>query len=325
MNEPTTLLDAIRYFSDEDAALAFMVGYRWPDGVVRCPHCGRDDVRFLATQRRWECRARHPRKQFSIKVGTIFEDSPIGLDKWLPALWMLANDKNGISSYELARALGVTQKTAWFMLSRIRLAMQDADGNTFSGQVEADETYIGGLARNMHKSKRERVIKNRGSFGKEVVMGLLERHGPDGSRVRVKHVPDNRKGTLQSQVWANVSREAELLTDAHKSYEGLDTLYAHQVIDHAEAYARGHVHTNGLENFWSLLKRAIKGTYVSVEPFHLFRYLDEQAFRYNTRKGTDAQRFGKVLSSVEGKRVTYKNLTGKSALDGPRGAAVVPA
>jgi hypothetical protein len=322
---PGTLVEAIRYFADEDRALAFMVTYRWPDGVVRCPVCDRDDVRYLENQRRWECRTRHPRRQFSIKVGTIFEDSPIGLDKWLPAVWMLANDKNGISSYELARSLGVTQKTAWFMLSRIRLAMHDGDPAEFSGQVEADETYIGGLARNMHKSKRERVIKSRGSVGKEAVLGLLERHGPDGSRVRLKHVPDTRKGTLQSEVWANVARDAELLTDAHKGYDGLSAFYAHEVIDHAEAYARGHVHTNGLENFWSLLKRAIKGTYISVEPFHLFRYLDEQAFRYNGRKHTDAERFGRVLSSVEGKRLTFQQLTGKSALDAARGAAVAPA
>src|SRR5438067_3917409 len=140
---PKTLLQAIKYFSDQDVCLEFMVTLRWPGGV-ECPTCGSRDVRFIPTRRLWECKTKHPRKQFSVKVGTIFEDSPIGLDKWLPAIWMIANDKNGISSYELARALGVTQKTGWFMLWCIRLAMQDGDANAFSGQVEADETFIGG-------------------------------------------------------------------------------------------------------------------------------------------------------------------------------------
>lgn len=309
---PTTLLEAIRYFADPDVCREFMVQMRWPDGVVRCPDCGRDDPRWLANAGVWECRNRHPRKKFSIKKGTIFEDSPIGLDKWLPAVWMITNDKNGISSYELHRALGITQKSAWFMLHRIRLAMQGGSLTKMAGQVEADETFIGGKARNMHQDKRARVITGTGGVGKTAVMGLLERHGPGKtSKVRAGVVPDRRKATLQAAVTLHVEPGSELFTDALASYTGLDREYIHQVIDHAEAYVDGQIHTNGIENFWSLLKRALHGTYVSVKPYHLFRYLDEEAFRFNERDGTDAQRFRKVARRVEGRRVTYRQLTGK--------------
>jgi transposase-like protein len=265
-------------------------------------------VRFLATRRLWECKSKHERKQFSIKIGTIMEDSPIGLDKWLPALWLLANDKNGISSYELARALGVTQTTAWFMLHRIREAMRRSSFDKLSGTVEVDETFIGGKARNMHKNVRARKITGTGGSGKAVVMGLLERHG----RVSVAVVPDRSRETLQPRVRAVVKGGAELMTDALVSYRGLDAEYVHGVIDHAEKYVEGRIHTNGIENFWSLLKRTLGGTYVSVEPFHLARYLDEQAFRYNEREGSDSSRFQQVLASVHGKRLTYATLTGKA-------------
>jgi transposase-like protein len=280
---------------------------------VRCPECGSPAVSFLKNQRRWKCRENHPRRQFSVKVGTIFEDSPLGLDKWLPAVWMIVNDKNGISSYEVARALGVTQKSAWFMMHRIRLAMQRGGFTKMRGHVEADETYIGGKSRFMHKNRRAVKITGTGGMGKSAVMGLLERHGPDGhSHVRVKVVPNVRRAALAPEVRQHVEPGANLYTDALKSYEGLAGEYTHQVIDHAESYVRGNVHTNGLENFWSLLKRAIKGTYVSIEPFHLFRYLDEQAFRFNARKLTDAKRFLDVLRTIVGRRVTYKELTGQS-------------
>jgi transposase-like protein len=310
---PETLLEAVRHFADPDVCLNFLADLRWPTGNVTCPTCGSQHVTFLKNQRRWKCYERHPRPQFSIKFGTIFEDSPLGLDKWLPAVWMIVNDKNGISSYEVARALAITQKSAWFMMHRIRLAMQRGGFDKFSGHVEADETFIGGKARFMHKGKREAKIKGTGPMGKSAVMGLLERHGPDGhSRVRVKHVPNNRKTTLRPEIRAHVEPGAALYTDALKSYEGLAPDYIHEVIDHAEAYARGNVHTNGLENFWSLLKRAIKGTYVSVEPFHLFRYLDEEAYRFNARGLNDGKRFLDVLRTIVGRRVTYKQLIGES-------------
>jgi transposase-like protein len=308
MSEPNTLQEAILYYADPDNCLRKLASKRWPDGVVICPRCGSKSVKFSAKRRTWQCSTHHPKREFSIKVGTIFEDSPIGLDKWLSAVWMIVADKNGISSYEVGSALGVTQKTAWFMMHRIRLALQSGSFEKMAGEIEADETYIGGKARYMHKDKRARKITGTGGMGKVAVMGLLERHG----EVRLKVMPNVRKSGLQAEVRANVEAGSNLYTDALLSYEGLDAEYVHQVIDHAEAYARGNVHTNGLENFWSLLKRGIKGTYVSVEAFHLFRYLDEQAFRYNNRKDMDnADRFNLALSQIVGKRLTYAQLTGK--------------
>ena len=310
--EPQTLQEATTYFASEDNCLASLVARRWPDGVT-CPTCGSTDVTFLKNQRRWKCRVDHARRQFSVKVGTIMEDSPIPLSKWLPAIWLITNAKNGISSYELGRALDVTQQTAWFLLHRIRYAMRTGTLERMSGQVEADETYIGGLARNMHKDKREKKITGTGGSGKTAVMGLLERHGIDKtSKVRAKVVSNTQRETLQGEVRKQVEAGSEVFTDAYVSYKGLDPEYVHQVIDHAEAYVNGHVHTNGIENFWSLLKRAIKGTYVSVEPFYLFRYLDEESFRFNERKVTDSERFTEVAASVAGKRLTYKRLTGKT-------------
>src|SRR6266550_5544367 len=284
MQAPETLLEAVSYFSNPENAFEFFTQIRWPNGV-RCPRCGSDKVTFLKNARVWKCRTPHEKQKFSAKVGTIFEDSPIGLGKWLPAMWLAANCKNGISSYELARALGVTQKTAWFMLQRIRLAMQEGITPKMKGRVEADETFIGAKARNMHSHKRPRHMS--GTVGKTAVLGLLQRNAPDDetySRVRLKVVDSIRRHQLDPEVRKHVEKGSELYTDKLRSYEKLADEYVHNVIDHAECYAKGHVHTNGLENFWSLLKRGIKGTYVSVEPFHLFRYLDEQAFRFNERK-----------------------------------------
>jgi transposase-like protein len=311
-SEPQTLIEAIRYFADPDVTLRTMVELRWPDGV-HCPTCGRTDPRFIATRRIWECKEKHPRRQFSAKVGTIFEDSPIDLGKWFAAIWMVANCKNGISSYEMHRALGVTQKTAWFIDHRIRLAMQTGTFEKMSGAVEADETFIGGLAKNMHKSRRKRTIKGTGGAGKEVVMGLLRRTDPASgkSNVRAAHVENVRRETLHAKVRSTVEAGARLYTDEWHGYRGLDD-YERYVINHAVAYVEDHVHTNGIENFWSLLKRTIKGTYVSVEPFHLGRYLDEQTFRFNEREHNDGARFRKVASSVAGRRLTYVELTGKN-------------
>jgi transposase-like protein len=306
-DQPQTLLEAIRYFSDIDRCTEFMANLRWAGGKAECPRCGHGETYYLAKRRVWKCKGCS--KQFSIKVGTVMEDSPITLDKWLSAMWMIVNAKNGVSSYEIHRAIGVTQKSAWFLLHRIRLAMQQGTfERKLSGQIEADETFIGGKARFMHKGRHDRVIKGTGGMGKVAVMGLLERHG----EVRVKVVADRRKGTLQSEVRQHVESGSELFTDALKSYSGLKSEYVHQVIDHAEKYVDGQIHTNGMENFWSLLKRCVKGTYVSVEPFHLFRYLDEQAFRFNSRKTTDAMRFVLALQSIVGKRLTYEAVTGKT-------------
>lgn len=220
---------------------------------------------------------------------------------------MVANCKNGISSYEAGRALGVTQRTAWFMLHRIRKAMQDGSIVKLGGSVEVDETFIGGKARNMHLAQRQRRITGTGTKDKTAVMGFLER----GGKVRTMVVPNRRKHILQAEVKKHVAAGAALYTDALPSYNGLRARYAHEVIDHATAYVDGKIHTNGLENFWSLLKREISGTYVSVEPFHLFRYLDEQTFRYNHRKHNEGERFLEVAGMVAGKRLTWNQMTGK--------------
>ncbi len=312
---PETLHDAIKYFADEDRALDFMKSIRWPDGVVKCPRCGSANVSFLSTRKIWKCKSSHEKQQFSVKVGTVLEDSPIGLDKWLCGFWLIANAKNGISSYELHRSIGVTQKTAWFILHRIRLAMQDGSTEQFSGRVEVDETFIGGRARNMHADKKAHI--KGATVGKVAVMGLLERNSPERhSRIKVRVVRNVRRHGLQREIKKEVVKGSEIYTDALRSYSGLEQEYIHKVIDHAECYAKGHVHTNGLENFWSLLKRGIRGTYVSVEPFHLFRYLDEQSFRFNERKDNDAGRFVKVVGGIIGKGLRYAKLIGKTGDDG---------
>ena len=308
METPDSLRDAIVYFDEFEHCREFMVELRWPDGKVACPRCGSDKIFWIAKERVWKCYGKHDHAKFSLKTGTIFEDSPIALQKWLPAAWLIINCKNGISSYEVGRALGVTQKSAWFMMHRIRLAMQSGTFEKLSGEVEADETFIGGKARNMHVSKRQRRITGTGGKDKTAVMGIMER----GGKVRTVVIPNRRKSALQAEVKKHVEAGAALYTDALLSYEGLATDYAHRVVDHAVQYVDGRVHTNGLENFWSLLKRSISGTYVSVEPFHLFRYLDEQGFRYNERKSTDAERFITAMKQIVGKRLTFDELTGKA-------------
>jgi transposase-like protein len=321
---PKTLQEATVYFSDPDNCVAFLVAQRWPDGDVVCPTCGRADAAYIPSRRLWQCKTRHPKCQFSVKVGTIFEDSPIGLDKWLMAMWMVANCKNGVSSYEIHRDLGVTQKTAWFMLHRIRLTMQEDEfscklgGN---GPVEMDETFIGGKIKNMHKAKKPKPLSNRtkrlsGVIGKTIVVGMLERNG----RVKAEVVMDRTSATLHALADKHILSGSTLFTDEWGGYKGNDE-FEHDVINHANEYVNGLIHTNGIENFWSLLKRGLNGTYVSVEPFHLFRYIDEQAFRYNNRATpdnplNDADRFALTVSQVVGRRITYKELTGK--LDQPR-------
>jgi transposase-like protein len=311
-NTPDTLLGAINYFADVDVATMFVAGLRWPHGVT-CPHCEGKNCPYVASRRIWQCK--DCRKQFSVKVGSIFEDSPIPLSKWLPAMWLLVNCKNGVSSYEIAKDIGVTQKSAWFMMHRLRLAIHAGSFDKMSGSVEVDETFIGGKARNMSPARRLKkgITQGTSMAGKVAVMGLLERHGHDGhSRVRLSVVHGRKKGHLQPIIRETVEAGSTINSDALFSYHGLSRDFAHNVIDHAEAYVDGEIHTNGLENFWSLLKRAIKGTYVSVEPFHLFRYLDEQAYRFNSRKGTDASRFLAACAKVFGKRLTYDVLIGKA-------------
>ncbi len=306
-NEPTSLQEAILYFADTENCIDYIVVRRWPNGVT-CPTCGSDKIIFLAKQQRWECKGKHSRRQFSVKVGTIFEDSPIPLDKWLTAMWLLSTCKNGISSYEVSRDLKVSQKSAWHMMHRVRLAVQDGSFVKLSGEVEIDESFIGQKARNMHKDVKARRITGTGGKDKTVVMGMLER----GGNVRAMVVDTRKKKELQKQVREHVEAGAAIFTDELKSYDGLESDYQHAVINHAVEYVNGNVHTNGMENFWSLLKRGLHGTYISVEPFHLFRYIDEQAWRFNNRKLTDAERFDIAVRGIVGKRVTWNQLTGKT-------------
>jgi transposase-like protein len=271
---------------------------------VTCPRCGSEEHSFISTRRHWFCKG--CKKQFTIKVGTVMEDSPITLDKWMGAMWLLTNCKNGISSYEVHRSLGVTQKTAWFMLQRIRLAMREESAEPLSGIVEMDETFVGGKVKNMHKSKRAKALAAPDTFkGKAIVVGMLER----GGRVRAGVVTERTKAVLLDIAHSNIHPDATLMTDELGAYKGAN--FTHEVINHAEAYVNGHIHTNGIENFWSMLKRSLGGTYISVEPFHLFRYIDEQMFRYNNRRNCDdAIRFQNVMAGVAGKRLTYADLTG---------------
>lgn len=308
---PKTLHDATVYFADPDNCLRYLASRRWPDGIVKCPTCGSENVSFVASRRLWQCKTRHAKCQFSIKVGTIFEDSPIPLNKWLMAMWLIANCKNGVSSYEIHRDIGVSQKSAWFMLHRIREVMKDTSGVQlgYDAPVEIDETFIGGKVRNMHKAKRK-AIPYQGGSNKAIVLGMLER----GGRVRARVIKDRLKRSIDPHVTENVVAGANIHTDEMTVYPVLTTKYAHDIINHLDSYVRGHVHTNGIENFWSLLKRGLGGTYISVEPFHLARYVEEQMFRYNNRKDKDdAGRFDAAVSQIVGRRLTYNDLTGKTA------------
>jgi transposase-like protein len=300
---PTNLLEAVRYFSDKTVATDFLAKLRWPNGPM-CPRCGSLDHSYISTRQVWKCKA--CKKQYSVKVGTIFEDSPLGLAKWLPAVWLIANSKNGISSHELGRALGTTQKSAWFMLHRIRLAMQTGSFDKLSGPVEVDESFIGGKARNMHRDVKARKITGPGGKDKTIISGILER----GGEVRASVVPDRKAVTLERKIIANVEQGATVYSDAHEGYGALGSIYAHRTVDHAQLYVDGQVHVNGVENFWALLKRGLHGTYVSVEPFHLFRYLDERVFTFNLRDLSDYGRFEMVLRAAAGRRLTYLELTG---------------
>jgi transposase-like protein len=316
MKAPKTLQQAILYFADADNCLQYMVDSRWPNGVV-CPTCGRTEPTFLKTQKKWQCKSAHAKRQFTAKVGTIFEDSPLGLEKWLPAIWLIANAKNGISSYELARALGVTQKTAWFMLHRIREAMKNGSimkiGGKIGGPIEIDETFVGGRAKNMHAVRRNALKAGLKADHKTVVMGMLER---STRQVRAKVIPNVKRETLQNEILGQIERKSRIYTDNAPGYDGLKVRdFVHETVNHIEEYVRGEVHTQGIENFWSLLKRGLKGTYVAVEPFHLDRYVSEQVFRFNNRATkdnplTDEDRFACVLMQAVGKRLTYAEVTG---------------
>jgi transposase-like protein len=317
MKKPVTLQQAIVYFGDAVRAFEYAKFLRWPDEKVSCPRCGSESNSFVKTRKLWFCNG--CKKQFTVKVGTIFEDSPIGLDKWMTAVWMICNCKNGISSYELHRSIGVTQKSAWFMLHRIREAMKSGSfakmGGPEGGPIEIDETFIGGLNKNMHKERRLRYTQNGGAWGKATVMGMLDR---EARQVRAKVIPNVKRETLQNEILNNIDKKSKLFTDNWAGYLGAEKDFIHKTVNHVQEYVRGEVHTNGIENFWSLLKRGLKGTYVAVEPFHLDRYVAEQVFRFNNRATkdvpmTDEDRFSIAMMQAVGRRLTYTELTGQGA------------
>lgn len=307
---PETLQEAMIHFADKEVAFEFMKRVRFPEGKVACPLCKCERVSFLSTRKMWTCL--DCRKQFTLRVGTVLEDSPLGYDKWICGFWLIANAKNGISSYEVHRALGLTQKTAWFLLQRIRLALQNGSIMKMSGTVEADESFIGGNADFMHKKVKKAKGVGRGFTNKTIVMGLLERGEKGKSRVKTKVIKNTKKFTLEKEISENVETGTTLNTDAWIAYQSLGPEYIHRFVDHAVEYVKDGIHTNGLENFWCLLKRALKGTYVAVNAEHLFRYLDEQTFRFNERKDNDQGRFLKAIAGMVGKRLTYLALTGGS-------------
>jgi transposase-like protein len=333
-----TLQQAIIHFADRENCRQFMVFLRWPDGVVKCPYCDATKLTWMAKANQYRCYGDHPKQKFSLKVGTVFEDSAIGLEKWLPAVWLLANSKNGISSYELHRALGVTQKSAWFMLHRIRAAMHT---KTFikmggsGGPVEIDEAYVGGRPANKHLSVRNantrpfvedadgKMVPNpkyRANSGratkKTPVFGVIDRNT---RQVRAHVVPSVKREVLMNAILTNVEKGSTIYSDGLQEYKNLKNMdFVHETVNHLNEYVRGEVHTNGIENFWSLLKRGLRGTYIAVEPFHLDRYVDEQVFRYNNRATKDnplddSDRFMLAASQIVGKRLTYAELTGKEA------------
>jgi transposase-like protein len=313
METPKTLRDAIIWFADFEHCRKFMVQLRWPDGNVVCPRCGAEKVTYLEKQRVWKCYAKHERPTFSLKTGTIFEDSPIPLEKWLCAAWLLINCKNGISSYEIHRGLGVTQKTAWFMLHRIRLAMQEGGFEKLGGEggpVEVDECFIGPKPQKMHRDKRLALQNGINAKAKNPIMGMLDR---ESRKVRAKVVPDVKRSTLQREILNHIEKGSTVYTDGWPGYDNLAAQeYIHETVNHVEEYVRGQVHTQGIDNFWSLLRRGLTGTYVAVEPFHLDRYVGEQVFRYNNRLVSDAERFTTVMKQIVGRRLTYDELTGKT-------------
>ncbi len=321
---PNTLQEAIAFFENPDNCIDYLVARRWPNGVV-CPTCRRTDVTYIPARRVWQCKTRHKKCQFSVKVGTVCEDSPIPLKSWLMAMWMIANCRNGVSSYEISRAIGITQKSAWFMLHRIRLAMKPHEdgtklGGVDSAAVEVDESFVGGKMKNMHRNRamqiraQQPVDRMEGYEtrldNKTPVVGIFDR---ESRQVRAKVVPNVKRETLQNEILRNVKYGSAVYTDEAVAYDNLKRRYIHETVNHAETYVNGQVHTNCLENFWSLMKRNLSGTYVAVEPFHLDRYLDEQVFRFNNRiNKKDGDRFSKVVTQILGKRLTYAELTGKT-------------
>lgn len=292
------------HFQDEDKAREYLEALRWSNGII-CPHCGCVGEHYRLTgksHRKGLLKCADCRKQFSVTVGTVFERSKIKLHVWLLAVHLVCAAKNGMSSMELHRILGITQKTAWFMLGRIREAMKPESGGLMGsngGTVEADETYWG----NTKRSQAAKDYKGRGAAHKEKIFSLVER----GGKVRSFHVPSVNAKTLKPILLSQVDADANLMTDEAKVYKKIGKEFAsHEVVTHSKGeYVRGNVYTNTIEGFFSRLKRGLVGTYHHVSAFHLKRYVVEFDFRYNTRKSTDTERLMTLIGGIGGKRLIY--------------------
>jgi transposase-like protein len=297
-----SILELITYFDTEEKCADYLAYQRWGDNPV-CPHCGHEKVYTLkGKNKRYKCAS--CRKQFSVRVGTIFEDSKIELKKWFTAIWLVTSHKKGISSLQLHRDINVTQKSAWFMLQRIRYALSYDFTDSLDGEVEADETYVGGKNKNRHANKKVPNSQGRSAKDKTAVVGMVER----GGLLTASTVENVKSETLTREVVKNVKDSATLYTDEWLGYNGLKRIYDHSIVKHNQGqYVNGRVHTNTIEGFWSLLKRGIFGIYHFTSKKHLQKYVDEFVFRYNTRQISDSFRFQFYLSNCQG-RLSYQDL-----------------
>ncbi|MCB9840739.1 MAG: IS1595 family transposase [Phycisphaeraceae bacterium] len=303
--KPQTLVAAIRFF-DADTADSYLASIKWPDGQPCCPRCGSVNVGWIKSRRRFQCREKACRKQFSTTTGTILEGTHLTSDQWIAAVWMIVNCRMGVSSCEIARTIGCKQQSAWHLLHRVREIMRPANEGKFTGTVEADSTLVGGLLQNMPKARRARITSRHPHAGKTRVHVVRER---STGKVRATIVDGETAAELHRHVRANVEHGSHVHTDAAHAYKSLRGDYHHSFVNHArDEYVRDGV--NGCESFFAFLRRGLAGTYIHASPEHLAAYIDEAVYRYNVRHESEWDRFDAAMRAMVGKRLTYKELTG---------------